>query len=150
MITLMTCTNRVKDVTKSPYAVKSGIQYTFVDTNKLHPVLEINEIDEGIANFTNYNYVYIEETHRYYWVTDIRYVRKGYVHIFLQCDVLYSWAGHIYAQEPIVLRQENVFNMYLNDGDLRAYQNPILKIQEFPNEFSRSDNCYILITNGKG
>lgn len=150
MITLMLCNDKILDTTKSPRTVKSGINYVFVDTSKRKPVIEINELVEGISNFTNYNYVYIEEYHRYYWIDDTRYVRRGLVHLYLTEDYLYSWAGHIYAQPAIVAKQENVFNMYINDGDLKTYQNPILKIQTFPQGFDRSENCYVLVTNGKG
>lgn len=150
MITLMICNDRRNEVTKSPRTVEANISYTFVDTDKMRPVLLINMAAESLSDIAEFNYVLISEYNRYYFVDDIRLVRKGLIQITLSCDVLYSWSAHVYAQRCIVERQEYVYNTYISDPKFVTSAKPILKNQLFPSGFNRTDNSYILQTVGPG
>ena len=93
-----------------------------------------------------FNYVQIPEFGRYYYVTGISSELNGLIAISLHCDVLMTYANEIRNMNAIVKRQENEFNLYLDDGIFKAYQNTKHKIIAFPNGFTQYS--YILTLAG--
>lgn len=148
-INLMICTDHRTEVFKSPRLVKQ-VDYVFVNTDILNPILRLNMNTENLNDVNQCNYFYIPETGRYYFKNDEISVRNGLVEISGHVDVLYTYASHIADLECIIDRNQYVYNTYLNDDDFKVYQNPILKIQAFPDSFERQDSCYVLVTNGTG
>lgn len=63
----------------------------------------------------NFNYVYIPNFKRYYFVTDITNVRNNLWNISLKVDVLMSFKDQIRSQTCIVARNENDFNPLIMD-----------------------------------
>ena len=149
IVKLMQCNDLVNEVYKSPVLIQE-ISYTFVSDDILRPRLQLNMRAESLNDLNSCNYFYIPETGRYYFVTDEISVNNGKIILAGKVDVLYTWASHISSLQAIVARNEYLYNTNLNDGDFRVYQNPIIKVQQFPSGFSRTDNSYILVTNGKG
>ena len=96
------------------------------------------------------NYVYIYAFSRWYFVKNITSVRDGLWRIDCHVDVLESFKTEIKAQTAVVSRQENNWNLYLNDGFFRTYQNPGINKAVFPTHFSKNDHRFILITAGYG
>ena len=66
----------------------------------------------------------------------------------LSVDVLMTFRDEIKNMEAIIKRQENNYNLYLDDGIFKAYQNTKHKLLKFPNGFS--DFSYILALAGNG
>lgn len=93
-----------------------------------------------------FNYAQIPDFGRYYYVTGVSSEAYGLVAISLQCDVLMTYADAIRNMNAIVKRQENQFNLYLDDGIFKAYQNPKHKIIAFPRGFT--EYSYILALAG--
>lgn len=91
------------------------------------------------------NYMYVQETGRYYYITDVRLVRNELYVVEGRVDVLMSYADGIRAQQAIVRRQENNWNLYLNDGSFRTYSDPDIIVTNFSAGFS-ADTAYILMT----
>ena len=81
------------------------------------------------------NYAYIQEFGRYYFVKNITSVRNGVTRLVMHVDVLTSWKTQIRACTAIITRQENAWNLYLNDGSLRAYQDPNVYTVPFSSGF---------------
>ena len=69
----------------------------------------------------------------------MRSIRNGLVEISGVVDVLTSFASGIRANRGIVAKQENDWNLYVNDGTFRVYQNPMVLTKEFPSGFSTSE-----------
>lgn len=103
------------------------------ETSIIDPVLLI-ECD--LTAVTGCNYLSIPTFGRSYFVNDIRSVRSGLVEFSCHVDVLSSFADEIKTQNAIVHKQENNWNLYLNDGSFKVYQNPLVITKEFPNGFS--------------
>lgn len=82
------------------------------------------------------NYMYIEDFKRYYFITDIKSVKTGLWEISGRVDVLQSYSDLIKQQTAIVKRQENKWNLYLNDGSFRVYQNPMVLTKPFASGFN--------------
>lgn len=68
------------------------------------------------ANVRAANYAYIADFGRYYYITEKKYVTSELVELTLYVDVYKSFYTELLTQTGIVDRQENNYNMYLNDG----------------------------------
>lgn len=99
----------------------------------INPVITIQG---NLTQFVEANYLTIPDFGRSYFITDITSIRNGVVQIRAHVDVLFSFRGEIVQQTAIVNRQENEWNLYLNDGSLHFYQNPIVLTRAFPSGFT--------------
>ena len=84
------------------------------------------------------NYAKIPDFGRSYFIRNVTSVRKGLSRITMHVDALSSWKTQIRACTAIITRQENEWNLYLNDGSLRAYQNPDVYTVPFSSGFTGS------------
>lgn len=103
------------------------------ETSIVDPVILI-EVD--LTNLITCNYMTIPSFGRSYFVTNIRSIRRNLVEVSAHVDVLSSFASQIRNNVAIVRRQENRWNLYLNDGVFKVYQNPMVLTREFPTGFS--------------
>lgn len=106
-------------------------------------------IEADIEDLAAVNYFTVEAWGRSYFLTSPpRLIRTGLVEISGHCDVLSSFAAGIRAQTAVVRRAESsqAYNLYLNDGSLRTYQNPYVLTQTFPAGFT--GNSFILSVAG--
>lgn len=92
------------------------------------------------------NYCYVSDFRRYYYVTNVTILRNTIFEITCHVDVLMSYKESIRSNTAIVLRQENDYNLYLNDGVFKVYQNPIVLTREFPTGFTT--HSYVLAVAG--
>lgn len=83
-----------------------------------------------------FNYFQIPEFNRYYFLTGVSSDSRNLVAISGHCDVLMSYANQIKASNAILRRNEFLFNLYLDDGIFKAYQNTKHKQIMFPKEFN--------------
>lgn len=113
------------------------------DTSILAPRLKVR--DNGII-MVQYNYCYIADFKRYYYITDIT-VSNGYIYIDCKVDVLMSYANEIKACTGVIARQENVWSGYLDDSENFTNQYNNVSLKAFTNPFSKNLS-YILLVNG--
>lgn len=92
-------------------------------------------IECNVSDFSLCNYMSIPEFDRSYFVTDIRSIKNGLVEFTCHVDVLSSFADYIRANRAIIEKQENAWNLYLDDGTFRVYQNPMVLTKMFPSGF---------------
>ena len=112
-------------------------------TNIINPIilLELNEI-------SNYNYCYIPNFNRYYFITDITVIRTGLYAISLLVDVLESFKTDIKNLSVILLNTQNVgSSTYLSSPVFRNNVKSKTDIINFPNGLNDSGE-FILITAG--
>ena len=79
--------------------------------NIMSPSIELN-IDTDILK---YNYAYIEELERYYYINDKTCIREGYWSITLDVDVLMSFKDSILKQKCFVVRNEFNYDSMIVD-----------------------------------
>ena len=114
------------------------------ETSITDPVIRI-EFEGAIPKF---NYFYIPQFFRYYFLKDIRLLRNNIFEMSGHCDVS-TTAFKLDALtncNGIVKKQENLNNLLLNDGTFRVYQNPQVVTQLFPNGFNTFN--YVLAVAG--
>lgn len=112
-------------------------------TNIINPIIlvELNEI-------SNYNYCYIPNFNRYYFITDITVIRTGLYAISLLVDVLESFKTDIENLSVILLNTQNTgSNNYLPSQVFRNNVKNRTDILNFPNGLNDSGE-FILITAG--
>lgn len=105
------------------------------------------------------NYAYIPIWGRYYYITNMIAV-KGTLQsstqvnptqlweIHMHVDVLMSYADEIKQQTAIVARQENQYNLMLDDGVFMAYQDPQIQTKYFSVEGPFETQEFVLIVAG--
>lgn len=101
-----------------------------------------------VGTLKDCNYMYIQEFGRYYFVNDIVVVRDQLHEIHAHVDVLSSAGTNLDTCAGIVRRQENDWNLYLDDGVFKAYSNPLIVQKSFPSGFNTGNATYILAVAG--
>lgn len=107
-----------------------------------------------LTNFndiSDFNYMYIEDWGRYYFIKDIVSVRNGLWEIHAHVDVLMSFSDQIKACSATCKRQENLFNMYLDDPEFKTYNKSEIVTKLFTGNSGLYKNMgYILVVSGGG
>lgn len=133
--------NRVNKVLSDKFEMSGTLRG---ETNVVNPEILIEH-----TNPTGYNYAYIPEFNRYYFINEFTSVRNGLWRVRLAVDVLETYKTQIKQIPAIIDKQQNKgnSNLYLNDGsyviDSRSY-NTILN---FSGGFNNVGE-FILITAG--
>ena len=100
------------------------------------------------TSLVNYNYCYIPEFKRYYFISDIVSVRNNLWRVSLKCDVLESFKSDILKLSCIVDKQQNQsYNNNIDDGSYINRADSFVEIANYQNGFNSSGE-FILITAG--
>lgn len=102
-------------------------------TSVIDPVFIVRNMT--LANIKQCNYATIASFGRSYFVTGITSVREGLWEISCHVDVLSTYADQIRALPAVIRRQEYKYNLYLDDGVFKTYQNPNIITKAFPSGF---------------
>ena len=113
-------------------------------TSVLNPTIRIESAD----NISGYNYCYISEFGRYYYITDIVSVRTNCWVVSLRCDVLMSYKNEIQSMSVILNNtQETGLSNYLASPNWVNLVKTKTDIKVFPSGLSEQGE-FILITAG--
>lgn len=113
------------------------------DTSIIDPVIKIQC---NLASITRCNYMSIPQFNRYYFITNIKSITDDIAEISAHVDVLNTYKSEIRMNTGIIRRQENNWNLYLNDGTFKTYQNPMVLTKTFPSGFTTKE--FILAVAG--
>lgn len=106
------------------------------ETSIIDPVILI---EGNLSDYIGCNYMTISAFGRSYFVNNIRSIRTNLFEISAHVDVLSSFSAGIRSNSAIVRRQENNWNLYLNDGTFKVYQNPHVLTKAFPSGFTAQE-----------
>ncbi len=98
----------------------------------INPTILVNLADSQLSNI---NYAYIAEFSRYYYITDITCIRDTIFQLNMKVDVLYTYRYEIRRNYAIIERNENEYDLKLNDGMFQTQQNPRIAQYPFPDGF---------------
>lgn len=141
IINLYQNTSPANYVNKAPTQVGSLEGILRSPTSILDPVIILERADP-----TGFNYIGIPAFSRYYYVNGVSSESSNLIAISTHVDVLMSYASQIQNFDAVVRRNENKWNLYLDDGIFKAYQNTKHKVIRFPNGFN--NYSYILALAG--
>lgn len=102
---------------------------------------------ESDSSILSANYMTIDTFNRKYFIEEIQSVRTNLWLVKAHVDVLETYASQILSNTAVVLRQENNFNLLLNDGVFKCKQDPRISYRKFPSGLG--DFNFILITQGR-
>lgn len=88
---------------------------------------------------------YVQTTNfgsRQYFIRKIVTAGNGMIEVHCHCDVLSSFATPLKNLDAVIERQENDFNLYLDDGSFKVYANPHVITKEFSAGFSTP--CFVM------
>lgn len=99
-------------------------------------------------NISNYNYVYIAEFNRYYFMQNIISIRTGLWQIELSVDVLESFKNEI-KKLSVILKNTEVTGLtkYISGGVWQTNVKETTTIKSFPSGLN-NEGEFILITAG--
>lgn len=140
-IRLLWCTDPANKVDKVTTLVEELTGTLREQSSIIDPVVAIQR-----STPTGFNYVQIVEFNRFYYVRDIVSEINNIVRITMHVDVLKSFSSQIKQCDAIIKRQENKYNLLLDDGIFKAYQNSKHRIVKFPNAMNAFS--YILALAG--
>lgn len=103
------------------------------ESSIIDPVITISDIDNIVGSM---NYAYIPEFNRYYFITNIESVRTNLWRVSFHVDVLYTYRAQIKSNSAIIERNENQYDLKLNDGLFKTQQNPRIAQFPFPSGFN--------------
>lgn len=127
--------------------LSAGTDFTVVlkeNTSILNPVLVVR----SNSNLSGYNYMYISEFSRYYFIDDIRLAHDAIWEISAHVDVLETYATAIKANSAVIRRQAGKYNLYLPDGDFKTYQPSRIQTLKFSKGDLTKALQYVLVVNG--
>jgi hypothetical protein len=95
----------------------------------------------------SYNYMYIPDFNRYYFIDNIKIIRTGIIEIYGKVDVLKSYANEIMGQNVIISKSSDNGTNYLNNPYIQGLCKETTNVLNFPNGLNDSGE-FILITAG--
>ena len=118
-------------------------------SNVVNPVILVERDIEQLSGL--YNYAYIPEFNRYYFITEMQSYRNNFVLLSLSVDVLYSFKNQILDNVAIVDKAQQIdfSNIYYDDGSFVTESRDFYTIKTFTNGFNDNGE-FILITAGGG
>lgn len=102
-------------------------------TSILDPVFLV---EGNLSDFRNCNYCTISAFNRSYFINNIKSIRTNLIELSCHVDVLSTYKTAIRNNMAICKRQENNWNLYLNDGSFKVFQNPMVLTKLFPSGFT--------------
>lgn len=121
------------------------------DTSLLDPTVTIDATRAVWAPNTNVftpNYAYIPAFERYYFIKDIVQKSNDLFEVHMHVDTLHSWASGLLAAPCIVSKNQNNFNLYLNDPNYKCFQNDHVIITKGSGGFPIERSCFVMTIFG--
>lgn len=103
------------------------------------------------VNLNDFNYIdgSTSFSGRKYFIKEVKSIGYNRFEISAETDVLSTWASEIRANTAVVRRQENVYNLYLDDPDFHVYNYEKIQTLQFPENTFMKDLQYVVVTNGE-
>ena len=128
-----------KEITTKDCRLKEG-------TSIINPVVQVKKMtDKHVRMF---NYAYIEEFQRYYFVENIVELPANMLEITMHVDVLQTYASDINGITTLILRQENVYNPYFVDEELLVRCTRFRTKKNIGTLGNDGVNYYLTVNNG--
>lgn len=146
-VNLMINQSDTRDVNKTLATYKMGINCNLKSSTELiNPTIYLSK-DVGIE-LDAFNYVYIPDFSRYYYVQNSSKELGGVIQIDCHVDVLMSHKDAIGNLTAIVERQEKNYNLYLSPLDIPNFAYRRIQTKQFPNQPLNVSGTTILLTSG--
>ena len=116
------------------------------DTSIISPSIVLSY--KKISTLRKCNYLYIPSMGRYYYVNDIVLKQGGLYELKCHVDVLMTYKGDIRNITTLILRQENLNNPYIEDGQLLVRANRVYEKHTIGRVGDSADHYYLTVNGG--
>lgn len=114
--------------------IASVVSYTGTLRDNADLVNPVIRFDTLVTSISDANYAYIPEMgNRYYYIVGVRVITNRLIEVSFHCDVLMTYKSQFLQWTGVATRQENQYNLYLNDNRFICQENPIIGYENFPN-----------------
>lgn len=120
--------------------------YLLEETSILQPTISV---ESNIMLF-NYNYAYIPDFNRYYFIDDVTHERNNIYQLSLKVDVLYTYRTGILASQCLINRSASQSNPYLQDPNTAISCKETIETHQFSPLVDENSPTFVLITSGPG
>lgn len=134
-------------VEKIGKVLDAGMEFTCdlkADTSILKPTLVL----QAASNLSGFNYMYIPDFNRYYFIDDIVSKNNVIWEVSGHVDVLETYKQGILSNTAVLKRQQNKYNTYLNDERWPVYTYDDVITFKFTNSGFKKSLEYLLIVAG--
>lgn len=133
---------------KSFHAEYSGSGTLREETSIIKPVVNIQSSVDTVAS---YNYAYIPEFNRYYFINDITSVTSGITQISMEVDVLMTYYSGICNMKGIIDRSSipDYIDKYMDDSLMPSRVIPWVDCYNFEKTME-TDQSVILVVSSAG
>ena len=138
-----------RKIDKTLTAVSTYSNAVIVGDMSIHTPTISLQLD-SFTDVINFNYIYIQELRRYYYVVDSTIREDGYVRVQCKVYVHKSFKTDILSSTQYVERQQNTCTYQLPDNLYNIKSNRNLTIKNFGDEIIVPNDNFILTTYGKG
>lgn len=115
------------------------------DTTIIDPTLILSGT---LDNISGYNYFYIPEFKRYYFLTDLKVVRNQLYELKGHVDVLMSFKTQILNNPAIIERSTSTYDLYLQDSEFNIESYRQIQTKKFNFEFKPETNLILSVIGG--
>lgn len=144
-IDLYVCTDENNRLNKANLSNSIQLSGYFRDeVSVMDPVVKI----ETSTNISGYNYAYISDFGRYYFIKNIKAVRTGLWELTLSVDVLMTYQSYLRDIPVIASRAENGYNQMLKDDQRATYEDTRTQTYNFPRSLDANGRKYYLVLTG--
>ena len=133
-VTLYKNTSDKRNLNKTIVTIKSVSATAKGEINMISPTLILEYFS------TDFNYCYISDFNRYYFVNSITLLTGQRIQINLSVDVLMSYKDKIKNLTVNVLRYENIEPTFLTDSRIPLFSDTLQKVIEFPENIFNLEN----------
>lgn len=114
------------------------------DSSVIDPVITIEAL-----NLSSFNYMYIPEFSRFYFINNIESIRTNLWRLTCHVDVLMTYRSQILSHQCIISKQSSTekSDLMIDDGDWVVENKKFNRVINFPYGLNDSGE-YILITAG--
>lgn len=99
-------------------------------------------------DLTDYNYAYIPEFGRYYFITNITSVRNNLWELAMRVDVLMTYADEIKANTAVIARNSNLWNLYYQDEQFKILNYETIQTKAFGVSLNPSSQIVLICAGG--
>ena len=133
--------NKIDKTLSAPYNMSGSLRN---ESSVIRPSILVE-----IENPTKYNYMYIPDFGRYYFIKEMTSVRTNLWRLDCEVDVLKSYANEIKTLTVIIDKNKDYSrtNQYLDDGSFIIENKNTIEIKNFSSGFN-DEASYVLVTAG--
>ena len=114
-------------------------------TNIVNPTVVLGGFSD-IENVSQFNYCYIHQFKRYYFISDIKNMTGGRISIEMHVDVLRTYKASILDSDQLIIAEKDEGKMYLSNREWVTDERTYTRCYNFDgNHFGTENDSFVLV-----